>query len=185
MSLRNVSTGCAFFMTFSLWVPAAAQEYSIAGAEERPEVVNTLFSCKDRSDTKARLACFDSAVDAMRTAEADNDLVFVDREQVREARRGLFGFSLPKIRLFGGGDANDEGSRDVREIEEPLANFGSTPAGKVSFTLQSGARWVQTDNVPVLGRPKPGEIVRIEQAALGSYKASINGRRAIKIKRVD
>ena len=185
MISRTVFAGCAFCAACGVWVPAAAQDDALVDTGDRPELVDNLFACRDEEDATARLACFDRAIAVMQQAEADRDLIIADREQVREARRGLFGFSLPKIRLFGGSDKNGERIEEVKEIEEPLASFGSTAMGRASFTLQGGARWVQTDNVPVLGHPKPGDVVRIEQAALGSYKANIDGRRAIRVKRVD
>ncbi len=185
MTLRAIYAGCACLALCAGSGQLLAQDQAIPDGDERPALIQNLYACTSVSEATARLACFDREVAAIQQAENDQDLVIADRQQIREARRGLFGFSLPKIRLFGSGDKTDDSVEEVKEIEEALAAFGSTSTGKVVFTLEGGARWIQTDRVPVLGNPKAGDIVRIEQAALGSYKASIDGRRAIRVKRVD
>lgn len=146
-----------------------------------------LYACQSIVDEGERLVCFDNEVAALKNAEEVKDIRIIDRAEVKEARRGLFGFSLPKLGIFGEGDDEDEDSavERVTELEEPLVSFGTTSTGKAYFTIESGARWVQTDGRPVLGSPEAGEMVKIEEAALGSYKASIGSRRAIRVRRVN
>jgi len=113
-------------------------------------------------------------------------VVIVDQEVVTRARRDLFGFSLPKIDLFRKRDkGKDAEPEEIRRIEDSLAAFRIDATGRALITLANGARWLQTDNAPVLGEPKAGEKVVIETAALGSFKASIGGRRAIRVKRLN
>ena len=104
----------------------------------------------------------------------------MDRTAVREARRGLFGFSLPKLKLFGGGDDDDQD--DVKEIESTIAGLRSASDGYPIFTLADGARWKQTE-----GRiwfPKVGTAIRIKRAALGSYMGTIDKRSGIRMMRL-
>ena len=178
----STRSGIAVFSMLMVAAPLSAQS---GGADEQSSLTQSLYACRDIADNADRLGCFDREVAAIQQAEASQDLIIADRGQVREARRGLFGFKLPKLRLFGGGKDDDTGVEQIEQVEEPLARFGSNSMGKAYFQLESGARWIQTDNVPVLGNPKPGDIVVIREAALGSYSAKIDGRRAIKVRRVD
>lgn len=159
-----------------------AEEPNKAG---QPGVAAVLFACRSIADNAERLACYDREVGALQQAEASDKVVIVDQEQIREARRGLFGFTLPKLGLFSGRDDDDAETEEIREIEDTLATFRFDAAGRATFSLGNGARWTQIDNTAVLGEPKPGDPVRIESAALGSYKASIGGRRAIRVKRLN
>src|SRR5690349_9886190 len=73
-----------------------------------PPVYQAVVDCRAIIDAAQRLACFDRTVGEMAKAGEEKDLVVLDREAVRETRRGLFGFSLPKIKLFGGGRDEDD-----------------------------------------------------------------------------
>ncbi|WP_073975571.1 hypothetical protein [Erythrobacter donghaensis] len=160
-------------------LPAAAQEAA-------PGAASPVFACRTIAEDAARLACYDREVAALQAAEANNEVVIVDQEVVTRARRDLFGFSLPKIDLFRKRDkGKDAEPEEIRRIEDSLAAFRIDATGRALITLANGARWLQTDNAPVLGEPKAGEKVVIETAALGSFKASIGGRRAIRVKRLN
>jgi hypothetical protein len=145
---------------------------------------SVLFSCRGIKEDRLRLECYDREVGALQEAEATAKVVIVDQEVVKKARRDLFGFSLPRIALFSK-RSDDAEVEEIKEIEDSLASFRIDSSGRVIFTLSNGARWAQADNTAVLGDPKVGETVRIETAALGSFKASIGGRRAIRVKRVN
>ncbi|TNE33616.1 MAG: hypothetical protein EP350_03725 [Alphaproteobacteria bacterium] len=161
--------------------PLLAQSGGVAG-QASSDVVQMMFDCRTIEDSNERLACYDREVERVFQARESKDLVIADREQMKETRKGLFGFTLPKIGIFGG---DKEGEDDVSQIDSTLINFGRNSGGKATFTIEGGARWVQIDNIPVLGNPAAGDSVSIEKAALGSYKAKIGKRRAIRVKRVD
>jgi hypothetical protein len=147
---------------------------------------DVLFACRQIADDRERLVCYDREVGALAKAEANDNVLIVDKEDIRKARRDLFGFTLPRIALFdGGNDKDDKEKEEIRQIDDALTSFRITPTGRAAFTLANGASWTQVDNLPILGEPKPGDPVRIERAALGSFKASIGGRRAIKVKRIN
>lgn len=163
-------------------IAAHAQEYSVV-TEGPPEKIRKLFECREVADPEQRLACFDREILAVQQAQANEELVIADREQVREARKGLFGFKLPKFRLFGGGDGEDED--EINEIEASIASFHLVRGGKALMVLEDGARWMQTDNIPILGKVETGDTVFIERAALGSFKAKIGSRRAFRVERIN
>ena len=169
--------------TAGLTPPAMAQDDNREKALTAPPAIYTdLLACKDVKDAMARLACFDEKVSALQTAQSTNQVVIADREQVREARRGLFGLTLPRIKLFG--DDSDEGD-GVSELASVIEKTERTSNGKWYFVLEDGARWIQTDNTRIYPYPKTGSNIVIKRAALGSFTAQVGGGgRSFKIKRI-
>ncbi len=147
-----------------------------------PEVFSKVVECRAVTESAARLACYDAAVAALAEAQRSNDVVVVSREDVREARRGLFGLSLPKIRLFGGGRDDEEDDEEFQELTSTIASFREGPRGLI-FTLPDGAVWEQTDNIQI-GGMREGQTVSIKRGALGSYLAKVGTSRAARVKRI-
>ncbi|HUQ13004.1 MAG TPA: hypothetical protein VM055_01860 [Novosphingobium sp.] len=159
--------------------PAAAK--SAKDDPAPPAIYQSVIDCRALTDAAARLACFDRTVRAMASARDEKELVVMDRAAVREARRGLFGFSLPKLKLFGGG-GDDDDADEVKEIETTITGLRSASDGYPIFTLADGARWKQTDGR--ISYPKTGTAIRIRRAALGSYMAQIDKRAGIRVMRL-
>lgn len=136
-----------------------------------PPVFQAVLDCKAQADPAARLACYDRTVGAMATARESKDLVIADRATMREARKGLFGLALPKIKLFGGGD-----SEDVVAIDGTVETSYAAKDGNFVYVLADGARWKQIDGRPAYARK--GDPIHIEKASLGSYFAKIKGQNA-------
>ena len=159
-------------------LPAQAKDKDKPLDGPPPAVFQAVVDCKALSDPAARLACYDKAVGAMDAARTAKELVVTDRATVREAKRGLFGLSLPSIKLFGGGDGdNDED--EVKEIESKISAIRMASDGFPVFTLEDGARWKQTDGRNTF--PKAGQKIRIRKASLGSYIASIDGQPGVRV----
>lgn len=178
--LRNKATPMAILPVILLSFPVNAQDGE--GPEiEPPAIVKDLFACRDIADDSERLACFDREVGTIQEKQQRKEIVIADQEAVRETRKGLFGFSLPKIGLFSGDDEED----DVSSIETTIVSARKLSNGRVSFEAEGGGRWIQTDNTAVLSDPKAGDTVEIKKGAVGSFMAKINGRRAFRAKRVD
>ena len=149
-----------------------------AMAQERSSRLDAVVKCRTLADAAERLACYDKSVAELDTAAREREVVVVDRDQVQEARRSVFGLTLPRIRLFEG-----SGEPDLDEVEGVVASI-SEQGGRVSFTLQDGARWVQTDDRTVVN-VRPGTRVTLKKAALGSYFAKFHGSISIRVKRVN
>lgn len=160
----------------SLATPAAAQE--TGGGN----VVDAVAACRDIADSAARLACFDKAVTALVAARDKKDVVVLDRAEVQKTRRSLFGFTLPRIKLFGGGD-DDNNPEDIKEINGKVAGVSPVTGDRWTVTLDDDTRWITTESARGFP-PRSGESVRIRRAALGSYDASFNKRRTIKVRRI-
>ncbi len=159
---------------------ALAADDKEAQLTKPPAIYTDLVACKSITNPEQRLACYDEKVSALETAQTNKQVVIADREQVKEARRGLFGLSLPRIKLFGGGD--DEGT-DINQIESTITSVRSLRGGKMIFTLEDGATWQQTE-VRTMRRPREGDPIVIKKASLGSYTARVRGGRSFKIKRI-
>ena len=157
---------------------AAAQGAPLANAPA-PRIFQDVVQCRAIADAGERLACYDRSVAALETAQKTKDLYVADREAVAEARRGLFGFSLPNMRIFN----DDDMAEDVSSIETTIKAVSEGQRG-YTFTLADGARWVQTEK-KYMDRPKVGAKIRIRRAVMGSYMASINGKPGFRIERVN
>ena len=84
--------------------------------QPRPEIFRKLIDCRTVTENVARLACYDAQVAKLDEAESRNELVVVDKEQVRKARKGLFGLTLPDLGgVFGGGDDKGEDAQGLSE----------------------------------------------------------------------
>jgi hypothetical protein len=142
-----------------------------------PKLFEEVVNCRAIQDDAQRLACYDRNVSALDTAQKSNELYVADKAAMKEARRGLFGFSLPKLKIFG-----DEDLGDLDELETTIAAVSSGQRGYI-FTLPDGARWAQTDK-RYMDKPKIGSKIKIEKAALGSYMASINKKAGVRVERL-
>ena len=147
----------------------------------RPEAFDALVKCRAIAEDAARLRCFDQAAAALQQAAERRDVVIVDRAQVRQARRTLFGIELPRLPFFGGGD--DDKADEVTQIDGVIASAFQNGNGRWVVRLEDGGIWAQVDDNPISIWPKAGQKVVIKRAALGSYMMRINGQPGVRAKR--
>src|SRR4051812_49171113 len=156
-------------LLIGLTSPALAQR---GGHEQqrRPESFEALIHCRAIAEAAARLQCFDTAAAALEQATARRDVVVVDRAQVRESRRRLFGLALPSLPIFGGGDnAHDTDDEEIAQIESTVASAVRNDLGQWQVRLQEGGTWMQTDFNQLAVAPRPGQPIVVRRGALGSY----------------
>ncbi len=182
MTTRNFKLASYIFCAPALFIgaPALAEEKD-SEAVAPPAIYTDLVACKSIADADQRLACYDARVTALETAQASNEVIIADREQVREARRSVFGLTLPRIKLF---DGNSEKGDNVDEIEATITSVSKSRNGKWFFKLEDGALWQQTEARPSKTPPKEGDTVVIKRGALGSFLAKLNGGRSFKVIRI-
>lgn len=159
--------------------PAHAQN---APAEAPPRAVRALLECRTLTDAAARLACFDREAATLGGALESREVVVADREEVRDAKRKLFGLTLPSMGLFAGAD---DDKAKVDEIEAAIVSARIGPDRKWRLVLDNESRWTQTDTMKIQRDPKPGMMVRIRKAAGGSFFANVDGQTAIRMVRVN
>ena len=146
--------------------------------------VTALQACRTKADSAERLACYDKAVDVLTAAAASQEVVIVERSEVRKARKGLFGFSLPRIGFLAGRDGNAEDEADVARLETKIVSSRAVGYGKWRFTVESGAIWETVEAKLGFDDPLPGRTVILEKGSLGSYFAKVGKGRQVQAKRV-
>ena len=177
-------------MTIIKYVLVAAALAALPGAapaqregRQRPELFEALVRCRAVTEDAARLQCFDAAAAALDAAAERREVVVVDRAQVRESRRRLFGLPLPRLPIFGGGDDDDDDADEVDHVEGVVASASQNGNGQWIVRLEDGATWVQTDNNPLALRPRPGQPVVVNRGVMGSYMMRVNRQPGIRVRR--
>lgn len=172
-------------MALAMLAMAAAPVQAKDDAKEgMPDALAQLARCKAITDPTARLACYDQEATVLIAATEEGTLRVVDTEDVRTIRRSLFGFSLPRIGLFGGGKEKGE-EEEVKLLNTTVTSVRALPYGKFQFTIAEGdATWQTTEAPLALRKPDVGDEVELERAALGSYWVRFEGQRSVKGRRV-
>ena len=157
--------------------PASAKD------EAQPSpLVNALGACRAITDETARLACYDRASDALTGAAARGEIAVVDREQVRNVRRSLFGFSVPKFPFFAG--RKDDKEEEQKEITSTVQAFRSIGNNRYRVVIAAdNAMWETTEAMP-LRDAKTGDKVTITAGSIGSYFMQIGKQRWVRARRV-
>lgn len=157
--------------------PAAAQKIKDGPP---PAQVNELLNCRTLADSAERLACYDKAAASIGDAVARKDLVVFDRESVRKTKRGLFGFAIPNLGIFG----DDDGEVEVKQVDGEIVSIAMNSDGGYIFRLADGSRWSQMDSKPIAVAPRAGDNVVVKKGALGSYSLSVEKQAGVKVKRI-
>lgn len=169
----------ALLFAGSMMMPAAA-----IAADDKDSATDHLASlraCKSQADPALRLACYDAASAEVIAAADGGQLKIVDQAEIRRTRRGLFGFSLPDLGLFGGGDD----APDMDMLETSISSVRYTNDDAFLFKTKEGATW-QVLNAPSrLREVHSGDTVVFKKAAMGSYFIRIDGQMGVKGKRVE
>ena len=148
---------------------------------DRAGVLKAVTDCRAVSDAGQRLSCYDAAVARLDVATAKKDIVVLDREEVKETRRGLFGFPLPKLPFFRGDESQKEAA--PAQIDAVATSARSLGYGKWRLVLDNGAIWETTESV-TRHDPKQGSKIRIKAGSMTNYFLSIDGDPSVRAKRV-
>lgn len=168
----------AGFLGIGIAFPALAGEKGTTP----PQAYQDLVQCKSIADGPQRLACYDAQIGKLEQAAASGDVVVTDRAAVREAKRGLFGFRMPTLGIFGGGDQDKD---ELSSIEGSVSLARQFGYGYWRMTLADGSVWEQVDTERLVFDPAKGSKVKIYRGVLGTFRMNIDGQRAIKVRRVE
>lgn len=171
------------WIEFAAVLAVAIPVVAAPAATSRATLFENVTKCQVITDSAARLRCYDQAVPAIDAGERHQDVMIVDRAQVRDTRKTLFGLALPKLAIFSGKSA-DEKTEEVKEVESTLSAVRVDNYGHWLLTLADSAKWQQIDDNVVARRPRAGDKVVIKLGILGSYKMNITGQPAIRVHRV-
>ena len=176
-------TGNAAFGATALALAALAlPQMGLAAASKLatpPPVVQQVLDCRKLTDSEQRLACYDKAVDGMAQAQARGDLVTVDRQQRQALHHQAFGFNLPALSFFNGGDKSEE----INEITAKVAAAYMDPSGKCVIRLDDGATWRQIDDTVLEPDPHAGSAVTIKRGMAGGYFLKVDRAPAFRARR--
>ncbi|WP_271299093.1 hypothetical protein [Sphingomonas sp. CV7422] len=142
------------------------------------DLLQKMSDCRTIKIDAERLACYDRTVVAIDDAKTKKDFVVLERGEVQKAKRDLFGFSLPSIRLFGDGQADEP----LKQLVGVLQTTTGLPGGLMRFTLQGAGMW-ETTEATMVGL-RQGDTVTIKAGSLGSYVATAPGRRSVRVRRL-
>ncbi|NJC05029.1 hypothetical protein GGQ97_000822 [Sphingomonas kaistensis] len=157
---------------------------SAAGAQpaaKDSDALSSLSACVGLRDAARRLACYDSTAGALLKARAAGDVQVVNRREMRDVRRNLFGFALPKLPFFTGDTSQNEA--DDR-LETKIVNWRSLGYGKYRMVVDGGAVWETTEASEAIDPPAAGQPITIRKGALGSYVLRINNQRGVRGRRI-
>jgi hypothetical protein len=144
---------------------------------DTPAIVQGLLACRSIGDAAQRLACYDRQSGAVAQAIDKRDLVLIDKARATQAKRSLFGFSVPDFAgLLGGGD--------VTQIEGTVEGVSQNADGGLVIRLADGSVWSQTDDTPVALEPRRGDKIVVKRGTLGSYFVKVGSQPGFKAKRI-
>ena len=147
---------------------------------DQSQAIDTLLSCRKIAAPTDRLACVDRELDRLSARIDSGSVAVVDKVQVEQQRRADFGLAPRGSAIFAG-DAN--GGTTVKEVKGAIASASMDASGRWVFVLQDGSRWHQIDDYAIGGTPHAGTPVLITRAALNSFKLSVGGQPAIRVRR--
>lgn len=166
----------ALALALSLSSPAAAQ----TAGETTPESLSAAYRCAEIAEDAARLACYDQAINRLRQAESQGQIVAVDRAQAETIERDAFGFHLPSLSTliprFSGGEA------DIETVDMQVARVVELASGRHRFVMSNGQVWTQVDPQSVRN-VRPGDNISVRRAALGSFMLSPQHGAAHRVRR--
>jgi hypothetical protein len=144
-----------------------------------PAAVQSLLNCRSIADSAQRLACYDRAAQGFAEAVGKKEVVVLDKARANEARRSLFGFSIPNFGalLGGGGD-------EISQIESTVTDVVENGDGGFTLRLADGSTWTQIDDTPVALAPRRGDKVVVRRGALGAYFVKLGSQPGFKARRV-
>lgn len=168
--------------------PLAAQDASATDrSAPRPDFLDELKRCKLLDDDKERLACFDAKTGEMIAASEAGEVRVVDREEVVQTRRSLFGLNVPEVGVLE--KTEQEREKEKREgkselFETTITGVRYQSATRAQITTAEGAVW-EMNNIPSrLRRIEPGDEAVFKPASLGFYFIRIDGQMGVKGRRI-
>ncbi|WP_026942780.1 hypothetical protein [Hellea balneolensis] len=138
-----------------------------------------LYACETILDKDAQLNCFLAETSKLRVAETSGDFITIDKQAAEEIEKESYGFnlpSLPKLKLFSSTDT-EKSAKPLKTRSLAIKRTSTIRKGYLRFYLENGQIWDQTQPAKVrhLGQETP-DILVIKNAALGSFKARVNGK---------
>lgn len=142
-------------------------------------MVQQLLDCRGIADPTQRLACYDKQAGIIGQAISTRELVVIDKARANQAKRSLFGFSVPNFGgLFGSGED------DIKQIESTVTGFSYNAEGGYVLKLADGSVWTQVDDAMLGLPPQRGDKVIVKRGLMGSFYLQLGKQPGFKAKRI-
>ena len=179
MTKRHLAYSLIAIVAVTAAAPAVAKD------KDKPApspLVTAIDRCRQVTDAMQRLACYDSAANALVSAANAGTVAVVDQNEIRKARHSLFGFTLPKIPFFSGDNTANEAQR---QLDSTITAVRPLNNGYYRVVIaDNGAVWETTDSNISFDPPRAGQKITIIRGPLGSYFLRINGQVGVRGRRI-
>ncbi len=162
-----------------LAILAAAPATALAAQPAQPDVIAALKACRAITGETERLACYDRAAESVTKAQESGEVIIIDRQAARAARKQAFGLDLSALSILD----RKEDKAETEQIEAVIKTARTDAEGRLVMTLEDGAVWRQIDGMALGKPPKTGSNVSIRKASMGSYFMKVENQPAIRVRR--
>lgn len=162
---------------------AGGSALAAPAAPPRADRWQAIVECRRETNDKSRLACMDAAIAAAEAAEANRELVIVDRKRAEAEDRSRFG-------LTGGETLAQAVTKPLKPARirnydsTVLRAFQSSYLKEWIFWLADGSVWRQHGDDEIYREPKQGSTVSISRGALGTFFLVVDRGFAVRVRRI-
>lgn len=160
---------------------ALAASPAVAAEPAEPAVITALKACRALVADAERLACYDRAAASVSKAQETGEVIIIDKQAARAARRQAFGLELPTLSILDKGADKSE----TEALQSVVKGVRTDAERRLVVTLEDGAVWRQIDDTALGKPPSPGDSIEIRKAAMGSYLMKIGKQPAVRVRRVE
>lgn len=158
-------------MILGLTLPIAAQAAPAPNVADA-SALKTMLDCRKLPTKDARADCYDAAIDALNTAQAEGKVVVVDQEKVRAVRRQAFGFNLPSL----SGLAKGLKEEPVAAMTYKVAAAREEADGHWLIETVEEPVWRQTQSTGYPLTPHAGSTLKIRPGMLGAFFCQVDNQ---------
>ena len=152
-----------------------------AAEPAEPAVIAALKACRALTADAERLACYDKAAQSVTKAQETGEVIIIDKQSARAARRQAFGLELPTLSILDRGADKAE----TEKLQSVVKSARVDAEQRLVVTLEDGAVWRQIDDTMLGKPPKAGDTIEVRKAAMGSYMMKIGSQPAIRVRRIE
>ena len=168
------------YRLFALLLLIASPAFAQRDNAQQPPQVSQLASCRTLVDQAQRLACFDRVSAEFMDAVVRGEISIINRAEVAEARRSLFGFNLPSIPFLGKRGDDDP----PRELTSTLVSIRMYAPERYRFVIKDGNAVWETTETLYMGKAKPGSKVTIRRGPMGGHAVRIDDSQWARARRI-
>lgn len=183
-SLQRVRARALFACATSIALASIASP-SVAQQAPQEQSLDALKACRALSGDAERLACYDRAAGEIVGAADRGEIRVVTKADVEQTRRGLFGFTLPKLGLFGGREGEEE-PEPLDLLESSVTSARQIDRTTYVFKIAEGnATWQIREAPSRFIGPRVGDKVVFKRATMGTYFIRVNNQIGVRGRRIE